>query len=290
MNGRLVHGAAHLLLDRVVADRGRRRPWRLVMSCSVMLGEDRLPVGVVGLGGVLGPDAGVAVGLQFEPHREPFGWPGRAALRAPAPRCRAGPGRGGRTRGPARTAGRTRPLAAELAGQLVVERQVDVDVVVLGAVERADAAVGRAAAGVRPTAVKNTVLARLVLLAEGLRQGVLPVRLDRVDVERVAAVDVVAGSAIARPSSPAGSPPPVEPPPISELAADQPADHEQGQDDQADVRRRRRGGIGMPPQPLPPPPPPEPAGTDLAYQRPGDLSESSTGALGFGASHPGLTR
>src|SRR5258706_16187563 len=79
---RLVHPAAHLFLDRVVAD-GPGRVDRVLDVLLADLGEDRLTAGVPGLGGVCGPDARVAVRLQFEHHRitcsrcrDRAAWPG----------------------------------------------------------------------------------------------------------------------------------------------------------------------------------------------------------------------
>ena len=123
---------------------------RLVMSASVMLLKIGWPLRVRGLGGVLGPDAGVAVGLQLQPHRERVGVVRVALLLA----AHLGLG-----------AEQVLHVVAVLVGQhvrlgelarrrrtgwqqLVVERQVDVDQVVLRAVERTDAGVGLAAAGV----------------------------------------------------------------------------------------------------------------------------------------------
>ncbi|BCB78540.1 hypothetical protein Pflav_049500 [Phytohabitans flavus] len=87
---------------------------------------------------------------------------------------------------------RLRELArrAELVGELLVEGQVDVHVVVRRAVERPHARVGRAAPGAYRLAEDHRV-GLLVRLPEPLGECRLPVRLDRVDVERVAAVELV---------------------------------------------------------------------------------------------------
>src|SRR5690349_19553341 len=62
------HTAAGLLLDGVVADRAGG----VDRILDVLLGdrlEQRLALGVLGFRGVVGPDAGVAVGLKFQANR-----------------------------------------------------------------------------------------------------------------------------------------------------------------------------------------------------------------------------
>ena len=99
-----VDPARRLALDPVVADRARPRRAPRLMSSWVRSRMYGSPLASSALGGVLGPHAGVAVGLQLEPDRVA----GRALLGAHlAHACRAGPGRGGRTRGRARRPRRT---------------------------------------------------------------------------------------------------------------------------------------------------------------------------------------
>ena len=257
-----------------------------------MLVKSGCPPASVVLGGVLGPGAGVAVGLQFQHHRV-AGWrcPGRAAARgAPAPRCRAGPARGGRTRGPARTAAANSPLGAEPVGQLVVEGQVDVDLVVGRAVERPDAGVGRAAAGVDAPGRRRRSSAGLVLLAEALRQRGLPVGLDRVDVERVAAVELlepvgllaahfcsrsrVVGRLRSPPSPPSG---------VARRSRRRRSTATSDGDDQADRCRRRcrdRDRDAAAADRRPPPPPPEPRRSSTWLVSSSAFSLSSIAASG----------
>src|SRR5687767_2864718 len=62
-----VHATGGALLDPVVAD-GAGSVERLLDVLLVELLDQHLAAGVLRLGGVLGPHAGVAVGLQLEAH------------------------------------------------------------------------------------------------------------------------------------------------------------------------------------------------------------------------------
>ena len=153
--------------------------------------EDLDALSGVGLGGVRGPGAGVAVGLQFQADGEVVGVARVAFLLAAHLRLGADQvldvvavfvGQHVRLR---ELAGRSEPV-----GEHVVEAEVDVDLVVGGAVERADAGVGLAAAGVDGLPEDHRVGGPVDLL-EARGKRVLPVILDRVDVERVAALQLL---------------------------------------------------------------------------------------------------
>ncbi len=163
-----VDPTARLLLDPVVADRGGRSEGLV----DVALLEE------APLAGGMRPDPGQAVGLQLEPDRERVG-PRRAALLLGAHlvgqaqemldvvadlvgqhvRLREVPGR------------------AESAPQLVIEREVDVDLAVLRAVEGAGRGLGDPAAGARASGEEHQVGALVVAphLLKLPRPGVLHV-------------------------------------------------------------------------------------------------------------------
>ena len=233
--------------------------------------------GVGGLGGVLGPDPGVAVGLQFERHRE-LVLACRVALHLPPhlglgaeqvlhvvavlvgqhvrlgelrPRRRTGWPARPRTTGRCR---RGRPPGSRTARR-------------------------RCRPAPQPVFTawsKKTVSACLVRDAERLRQRRLPVVLDRVDVERVAALDVLSGCrsgsrALTSPGSLSPSPP------SSELPPTRPPTTSSGEHDQA--------------RPVPPPgsgwaarrrprPPPRPDVADLSGVRSRILVKRHRGSSG----------
>src|SRR3954447_16718809 len=182
--GVLVHrAAAQVLLDEVVADPagGVQRPGDVVVGD---VGDQRL-AGLVGHGlGMVGPGAGVAVGLQLQPH--------------------AAAGGAGLTGGdPLVGAEQVLHVVAVLVGQhvgvderatfgaepglqVVEEAQVDVDQLVARAVEGPRAA-GRATAGGLHGAGEEHRVGGLV----GGAQRLAPVVLDRVDVGDDRALDGV---------------------------------------------------------------------------------------------------
>ena len=89
----------------------------------------------------LRPDAGEAVGLQLQAHRELVALDladALAHLVHARRRCRAGSARGGRPRARPRRPGRKVAARAELRCQLLEETQVDVELLVRRAIERAD--------------------------------------------------------------------------------------------------------------------------------------------------------
>ena len=136
------------LLDAVVADGGGRvQPVRDVLVGQVL--------DEAGLDRVRGPDAGVAVGLQLQPHRA-----GRLPLAVSA-HLLIGAQQvldvvpvlvGDHVRLGERAAAR-----AEAGAQVVVERQVDVDLLVGRAVERADGGASRRRSRSAWTRVKKFV-------------------------------------------------------------------------------------------------------------------------------------
>ncbi len=173
--GVLVDPAARLLLDAVVADRGRGRQRRADVRCRQRLEEGRAVAGRRRRR-VVGPDPGQAVGHQLGADR--------AAGRALGVLLRAVEQAEDVLDvmavlvGDDVLLGQGPAVRAEPAGQLVEEGRVDVDPLVEGAVERPDV-VGRRTAG-------RLLLARVdddrrvrVALADR-RQGGGPVGLDAV--------------------------------------------------------------------------------------------------------------
>ena len=147
------------------------------MSAGVMSSISGWPVDVGDAGGVVGPDARVAVGLQLDAH----GVRGRTAVAA----LHAG----GRAQqvlhvvavlvGDDVGAGEVAALRAEAGLQLLVEGQVDVDVLVGGAVERPGVRGGGPAAGVHVAGEELGARRRVALAGAGER--VAPVVVDGVD-------------------------------------------------------------------------------------------------------------
>ncbi len=166
------------LLDAVVADGGGG-----VEAVGDVLLGDPLDQGLAAVGtglggGVVGPQAGVAVGLELEADGAALG-PGGAAAAGPVHR----PGEvldvvpvlvGQHVR-----LGERAAPGAEAALELPVEAEVDVDGAVPGAVEGADLGAGRAAAGLG-AAGEQRGRRELILAAAPLELG-RPVLLEAVD-------------------------------------------------------------------------------------------------------------
>ncbi len=170
-----VDAAALLLLDPVVPDRrGRRQPFFDVAGLDEV---------VLRVGGV-GPDAGKAVRLELEPHRELVGVVGvllplevdvlhhaEEVLDVVAELVRDHVG-------PREVAG-----GAELLLQLVEEGEVEIDLAVAGTVERADRRRRRPAGGLRAIVEEDDHrrLVRRAALGEDLRPGRVDLARDDVD-------------------------------------------------------------------------------------------------------------
>ena len=175
----LGHDAARTqLLEAIVADRGGGA------ECFFEIPGIELHLsagGAAGLGGLVAPHAGVAVGLQLEAHRQGVPVRGIRLL------CLAHARLGAADRlnvvselvrqdvGLGEVAGR-----AEAALQLVEEAQIEIDLSIAGAIERTADGPGVAAAGLNRVAEERD-LRLLVAAAERLGPGLLHVGRDGVD-------------------------------------------------------------------------------------------------------------